>query len=80
MDADPSTSEPAPKPKFAGPMDKYLSDKRVEAAVNRAVKSITDNPKKGGVAIYQRHIHYVRASEIEVTRRDRSRARCCGYH
>ena len=25
-------------------MDKYLSDKRVEAAVNRAVKSITDNP------------------------------------
>ena len=44
MDADPSTSEPAPKPKFAGPMDKYLSDKRVEAAVNRAVKSITDNP------------------------------------
>ena len=44
MDAEPSTSEPAPKPKFAGPMDKYLSDKRVEAAVNRAVKSITDNP------------------------------------
>jgi chromosome segregation ATPase len=25
-------------------MDKYLSDRRVEAAVNRAVKSITDNP------------------------------------
>ena len=25
-------------------MDKYLSDTRVEAAVNRAVKSITDNP------------------------------------
>ena len=25
-------------------MDKYLSDKRVETAVNRAVKSITDNP------------------------------------
>jgi L-lactate utilization protein LutB len=25
-------------------MDTYLSDKRVEAAVNRAVKSITDNP------------------------------------
>ena len=25
-------------------MDKYLSDKRVEGAVNRAVKSITDNP------------------------------------
>ena len=25
-------------------MDKYLSDKRVEAAVNRAAKSITDNP------------------------------------
>jgi regulator of replication initiation timing len=44
MDADPSTSEPAPKPKFTGPMDKYLGDKRVEAAVNRAVKSITDNP------------------------------------
>ena len=44
MDAEPSTSEPAPKPKFTGPMDKYLSDKRVEAAVNRAVKSITDNP------------------------------------
>ena len=40
----PSTSEHAPKPKFTGPMDKYLSDKRVEAAVNRAVKSITDNP------------------------------------
>ena len=70
MDAEPSTSEPAPKPKFTGPMDKYLSDKRVEAAVNRAVKSITDNPKKGGGAIYQRHIHYVKASEIEVTRRD----------
>jgi hypothetical protein len=34
----------APKPKFTGPMDKYLSDIRVEAAVNRAVKSITDNP------------------------------------
>jgi hypothetical protein len=44
MDAEPSTSEPAPKPKFTGPMDKYLSDQRVEAAVNRAVKSITDNP------------------------------------
>ena len=44
MDAEPSTSEPAPKPKFTGPMDKYLSDRRVEAAVNRAVKSITDNP------------------------------------
>jgi len=44
MDTDPSTSEPAPKPKFTGPMDKYLSDMRVEAAVNRAVKSITDNP------------------------------------
>jgi hypothetical protein len=44
MDTDPSTSEPAPKPKFTGPMDKYLSDRRVEAAVNRAVKSITDNP------------------------------------
>jgi len=44
MDTDPTTSEPAPKPKFTGPMDKYLSDKRVEAAVNRAVKSITDNP------------------------------------
>ena len=44
MDAEPSTSEPAPKPKFTGPMDKFLSDKRVEAAVNRAVKSITDNP------------------------------------
>jgi prefoldin subunit 5 len=44
MDTEPSTSEPAPKPKFTGPMDKYLSDKRVEAAVNRAVKSITDNP------------------------------------
>ena len=44
MDTNPSTSEPAPKPKFTGPMDKYLSDKRVEAAVNRAVKSITDNP------------------------------------
>ena len=44
MDAEPSTSEPAPKPKFTGPMDKYLSDKRVEAAVNRAAKSITDNP------------------------------------
>ena len=44
--SEPTTSdEPAaPKPKFAGPMDKYLSDKRVEAAVNRAVKSITDNP------------------------------------
>ena len=43
MDAEPSTSEPAPKPKFTGPMDKYLrvSDKRVEAAVNRAAKSIT---------------------------------------
>ena len=40
----PSTSEHAPKPKFTGPMDKFLSDKRVEAAVNRAVKSITDNP------------------------------------
>ena len=26
--------------------------------------------KKGGGAIYQRHIHYVKASEIEVTRRD----------
>jgi hypothetical protein len=25
-------------------MDKYLRDKRVEAAVNRAAKSITDNP------------------------------------
>jgi hypothetical protein len=34
MDAEPSTSEPAPKPKFTGPMDKYLSDKRVEAAVH----------------------------------------------
>jgi hypothetical protein len=44
MDAEPSTFEPAPKPKFTGPMDKFLSDKRVEAAVNRAVKSITDNP------------------------------------
>jgi len=44
MDAEPSTSEPAPKPKFTGPMDKYLSDRRVEAAVNHAVKSITDNP------------------------------------
>jgi hypothetical protein len=44
MDAEPSTSEPAPKPKFTGPTDKFLSDKRVEAAVNRAVKSITDNP------------------------------------
>ena len=44
MDTDPSTSEPAPQPKFTGPMDKFLSDKRVEAAVNRAVKSITDNP------------------------------------
>ena len=44
MDAEPSTSEHAPKPKFTGPMDKYLSDNRVEAAVNRAVKSITDNP------------------------------------
>ena len=43
MDAEPSTSEPAPKPKFTGPMDKYLSDNRVEAAVNRAVKSITDS-------------------------------------
>jgi hypothetical protein len=43
-ESDPSTSEPAPKPKFTGPMDKYLSDKRVEAAVNRAVQSITDNP------------------------------------
>ena len=30
--------------------------------------------KKGGGAIYQRHIHYVKASEIEVTRRE-SRAR-----
>ncbi len=37
-DSEPSTSE------FTGPMDKYLSDTRVEAAVNRAVKSITDNP------------------------------------
>ena len=44
MDAEPSTSEPAPKPKFTGPIGKYLSDKRVEAAVNRAAKSITDNP------------------------------------
>jgi septal ring factor EnvC (AmiA/AmiB activator) len=44
MDTNPSTSEPAPKPQFTGPMDEYLSDKRVEAAVNRAVKSITDNP------------------------------------
>ncbi len=44
MDAEPSTFEPAPKPKFTGPMDKFLSDKCVEAAVNRAVKSITDNP------------------------------------
>jgi hypothetical protein len=26
--------------------------------------------KRGGGAIYQRHIHYVKASEIEVTRRD----------
>ena len=44
--SEPTTSdEPAaPKPKFTGPMDKYLSDKRVEAAVNRAAKSITDNP------------------------------------
>ena len=44
--SEPTTSdEPAaPKPKFTGPMDKYLSDRRVEAAVNRAVKSITDNP------------------------------------
>ncbi len=48
MDADPSTSEPAPKPKFAGPIDKYLSDKRVEAAVNRAVKCITDKPGRLG--------------------------------
>ena len=33
--SEPTTSdEPAaPKPKFTGPMDKYLSDKRVEAAV-----------------------------------------------
>ena len=44
--SEPTTSDEsaAPKPKFTGPMDKYLSDKRVEAAVNRAVKSITDNP------------------------------------
>ena len=44
--SEPTTSDKsaAPKPKFTGPMDKYLSDKRVEAAVNRAVKSITDNP------------------------------------
>ena len=48
MDTEPSTSEPAPKPKFTGPMDKYLSDKRVEAAVNRAVKSITDKPGRLG--------------------------------
>ena len=40
----PRHPSPAPKLKFTGPMDKYLSDKRVEAAVNRAVKSITDNP------------------------------------
>jgi hypothetical protein len=47
MDAEPSTSEHAPKLKFTGPMDKYYltgSDRRVEAAVNHAVKSITDNP------------------------------------
>jgi len=44
--SEPTTSDEsaAPEPKFTGPMDKYLSDKRVEAAVNRAVKSITDNP------------------------------------
>jgi hypothetical protein len=42
--SEPSTSEPAPKSKFTGPIDKYLSDKRVEAAVNRAAKSISDNP------------------------------------
>ena len=30
---------------FTVPMDEYLSDKRVEVAVNRAVKSITDNPE-----------------------------------
>ena len=44
--SEPTTSDDsaAPKPKFTGPMDKYLSDRRVEAAVNRAVKSITDNP------------------------------------
>ena len=35
IDAEPSTSEPAPKPKFIGPMDKYLSDSRVEAAVKQ---------------------------------------------
>jgi hypothetical protein len=41
-----SPRAPSPKPKSTGPMDKCrdLSDKRVEAAVNRAVKSITDNP------------------------------------
>ena len=44
--SEPTTSDEsaAPKPKFIGPMDKYLSDRRVEAAVNRAVKTITDNP------------------------------------
>ena len=44
--SEPTTSDEsaAPKPKFTGPMDKYLSDKRVEAAVNRTVKSMTDNP------------------------------------
>ena len=44
--SEPTTSDEsaAPKPTFTGPMDTYLSDKRVEAAVNRAVKSITDNP------------------------------------
>ena len=34
----------APRPMFTGPMDEYLSDNRVEAAVNRAGKSIKDNP------------------------------------
>ena len=41
--AEPSTSGPAPKPKFTGPMARgeYLGGRRVEAAVNRAAKSIT---------------------------------------
>ena len=52
-----SDESAAPKPKFTGPMDKYLSDRRVEAAVNRAVKSITDNPHfRGGY--YQQRLEW----------------------
>jgi hypothetical protein len=52
---------------------------RVQECPSRQASAATRRSyfaKKGGGAIYQRHIHYGKASEIDVTRRDLVHAEC----